>query len=145
MLLPRTTVLVCDLIREYIRKYRTIFEPERGTFTEVQFEDSQNDVLHILRPLEKLIYFGREDSAWGEADKLALVDMALETEFCQMRYFQDNFLPGMMGTQFSLYRQSQWEFVFFLATRMDCVLQICARYIRISVRLWRRNWSGILG
>jgi hypothetical protein len=104
-------VLFCDLIRQYVRKHRAVFEQERGTFTEVQFEDSQNNVLHILRPLEKLIYFGREDSAWGEADKLALVDMALETEFCQMRYFQDNFLPGMMGTQFSLYRQSHWEFV----------------------------------
>jgi hypothetical protein len=101
----------CKLTRLYVRKHSEVFDKERGSFTEVHIENAADPTLEILRPLEKLVYFGREDSAWGEADKLALVDMGLEAEFRELRYFKDNFLPGLMGTQFSLYRQEHWDFV----------------------------------
>jgi len=101
-----------DLMRLYARTHRAVFERSQGTFTEVQFEEASDNALEVLRPFEKLVYFAREDSAWGEADKLALIDMALVPEFLEMRYVYNNFLPGLMSTQFSLYRQVHWNFVY---------------------------------
>lgn len=125
----------CDMMRLYARTHRAVFERSQGTFTEAQFEDAADNALEVLRPFEKLVYFGRQDSAWGEADKLTLIDMALAPEFLEMRYIHNSFLPGLMSTQFSLYRQAHWDFVHSCCVpeKLPVLFSVLLRLIKLNL------------
>ena len=99
------------LMSAYIDEHHSYFEKYNGQFTTVDFINTSKGEFEILRPFNKLIYSCQEDNLLSEADKLSILDFVLEPERKKLKYFEDNFIPGFMSTQFHLHKEEHWSFV----------------------------------
>lgn len=109
----------------YIEEHRSFFASFEGKHSDIYFQYTK-EANDYYKPFDKLIYFGREDNLWGEADKRALMDLALDTSICTLAYFRDKFIPGILGSDFNLYLDSHWTIVhdYVKSEHMDALFAI---------------------